>query len=268
MADEQTPEVEEVETEETEDIENAAAIEGEPEPEGSAEGETEEGGEEPPEAEDPFAEFGGLDQVKSATAVWERLGTEDGLLDMFINTAKALDIPLEQVQALFDEQQGKAPVELSPEEEEALDEPVTARQLNEAITKALEQAQQPVIQDREERQKQVVQTVIDGTFDELKVAPEDRDTVLAIADKFVTAENYLDPQVAKNAVRRAAEEFKVAVERKAKEYLQSKRSTKKAVPSSTAASTAPGGEPEKEPQNLEEAQVRARARLRAAGEIV
>lgn len=202
---------------------------------------------EPEAAPDPFTDFGGRDEVEQATNLYRSLGTEQGVTRLFVEAGRSLGVDPARLEALFSDDPQAAADALGDDED--LDLPLTKREVLDMLK---EQVHAPLAQQREEEQMQVVAQGLNSTLDQLEVTdPENRDTILRMADKFITEDQLLDPRATAAAVQKAHTAWKAQVEAEVQRIVQTKAATHEALPTPLSGGGAGGGD-EPKPITFEE----------------
>lgn len=239
----------------------------------------------PAASDDPFAAYGGKDEVEAALAVAQGLRTEAGVRLMVAQGLAALGKDPEQVRLFMEGklsaaqeaalvQEATAPAD--PLAEIGDDDVITGQELRAYVQRAVEQAtaqaleavkpiQDQVQNDRQARQRQVT----DATLIELLAENGDPATIDATraqdvldgALKYLTEETFYDPTAIRNALVRANADVEARDEARYQAYLNRKKAVADQLPPVVGGGTPPGGEELPEPQNMEE----ARDRLRREG---
>lgn len=220
---------------------------------------------EAPAGDDPFAEFGGKDTVQAALKLHQATQSEDGIVQLLIEAAQALNVPLDKVEALFaDQPAAPAPAAGEPEYDydEDPDRPVTLRELREAEAARQQAAQQAAQQAKVEAARQSASKVVADTVTELGLTMEDEaaQIVLTLGNKYLP-NGSLDPTVIANAVKRGHADYTALVERERQAYIASKRKAADTVPTAPAGNAAPSTPAPAEPKDTAEAIKIARKRL-------
>jgi hypothetical protein len=215
-------------------------------------------------------EWGGEDEVKAAVALRNTLRTREGVVELMYDAARALGLPLSEVERLLTGGRPAAPagvdVDQEPTIEELLADPERVLTAGE-VAKLLEHRErQRQAQAQAELALERIRTTIASTLDELKVADEqDRQIILALADGMLGEEAgpNTDPAKIKSAIVRAHAAFQQKVSQQAQQWVTEKHEVHSNLPGPMPAGSGPGGgEPLPEPQNVEEAKRRAREQLR------
>lgn len=205
----------------------------------------------PAEPADPFADFGGRENIEAAHRLYEATRTTDGQIEVLIQAAQALGVPLSKVQALFD-----AAEAAEQAEEPDPDEPVTRGDLQ----AQLRQLQEAEAARRHEAAVSVARKAVADVLKDLNIEPgtPQAKVILTLGDQYVSKDS-LDPDEIRNAVRRGHADWQAQLEVDRKAYLAGKREKAATVPSSPSGNAAPSAAPEPEPADVAEAIARARA---------
>lgn len=214
-------------------------------------------------------EWGGEDEVKAAVALRNTLRTREGVVELMYDAARALGLPLAEVERLLTgggQQTSDTEGDAEPTIEELLADPERVLTAGE-VAKLLEyQERQRAQQAQAELALERIRTTIVSTLEELKVADEqDRQIILALADGMLGEEAgpNTDPAKVKAAITRAHAAFQQKVAQQAQQRVIEKHEAHSNLPGPLPAGSSPGGgEPLPEPQTLEEAKRRAREQLR------
>lgn len=205
----------------------------------------------PAEAEDPFAAYGGKEEIEAAIRMRQAANTEDGVIQLFLEAGRSLGLGLKDMEALFTSMQGE------PEEEPDPDEPLTIGQWQE-----FQRKQQEAEAARQAQQVQAAATAaVRSTVESLGLDPTDPSTkiILQIADTHVNGD--FSPENVAKAIRQGHADYQAQVQKDAEAYLQKKREQAQQVPSAPTGSSAPAETPPAEPQNVAEAIKQARKKL-------
>ena len=212
---------------------------------------------------DPFSEFGGRETVQAAYQLHQQTQNEEGVIDLFIQTAKALGLGDREIEALFaDQQQQKQ----TTTEEDDPDRLVTARELREWMTQQQQTAQQQV----EQQAVAHAQATVNATLKALGVNPESDDkaereraeAILRFGDPYLTKGDY-DPSHVEAAVRKGWDAYERAVEAGARAYVARKKAARDSTPKAPAGGSS-GGSTISSPKDLNEAIKRVREKLNAS----
>lgn len=207
------------------------------------------------EPADPFQEFGGRETIEAAHRLYEASRTEDGVIQLFLEAGRSLGLGLKDMQALFESLggEGTAPTPEGPDP----DEPITW-----ADFQALQQKQAQEQAAREaDAQQASARAAVQKALTDLKLDPADPATkiILEHGDKYVNGD-FSEANIA-NAVRRGHADFQAILEKKAQEYVQTKRQQATSVPSAPAGNAAPATPPAEEPKDVAAAIKAARKAL-------
>lgn len=207
---------------------------------------------------DPFADFGGKDEVEAAMRLWQATQTDDGLVSVFLEAGRNIGLSLDDMQKLFQAGAG----EQAPEEEIDLDEPVTRRELMEEQ----QRREQAAIQKEAERIHAEARTAVDSTMAELGITKEAdpdgkiRALVLTLGEKHFDQKN-ISAESAATAVRAGFSEYQALIEAQSQQYLKAKAEAAETVPQAPSGAGPTATPPEPEPQNVAEAARIVRRRL-------
>lgn len=213
-------------------------------------------------AAEKLTEFGGEDALGEAERLRTQLGTDEGVVAMFIESGRALGLGVDKLEGLF----GEAEKIVEKHQEQNPDEkPLTKAEITALLQETvLAPMQQQAAAQAQATARATIDTTVRGLGMDPKADAKDVDLVLRLSDKYV-AENDMNPDHIAEAIRKGFDEFgELSEERKAK-YVKDKRETKAKVPSSTAAATGAGATDLPEPKNVKEAAKRARARIASQG---
>lgn len=267
----------EIDDSEGEEIDDGGEGEGDPAPEGDAGGEPK-GSE--PTVEDPFAPYGGKQNVEDLVALGAALRTEQGLKQIGARSLIALGMDPAQVEAFLAgkltaaEATTPAPAAASDELEIDDEDVVTGAQakalIENAVKEALAKAVDPIREaeekrqqrETEERQSRATHTVDTTLIDLLgdkeaedpasTVDPEMANLVLLEAQRHLGPDEW-DPAKIAAAVRQGHADLVAKFERAQEKYLGGKRETKQRLPKKTGGSPAGSNGKVEEPKNVEEA---------------
>lgn len=237
---------------------------------------------------DPFAPYGGAEEVANAYELAQALRTETGVRLVVKQSLTALGYSDAQIAAALGGGPGAAPAVTNAPEPAAAPDPFAGiddddvvtggdvkRLLAEAVKNATEaavaqaQAQlDPVRQQFEQERNREIAARNDATIVEvLGPVPEDptareayvnqaRD-LLNVATRFVDPTNF-DPSHIRNGIIAAHAEIEANAEARYQAHLARKREARKAAPTNIGGTTATDGA-EAEPKNLAEARAQAKA---------
>lgn len=213
-------------------------------------------------ARDLSQSYEGIDasEAKAALELTKRLQTDDGVIQMFIETGQALGLGFAELEAMFaksDAETAAAVAEGAPADDDVL----TWKEARELLQKEVLEPQQRAAQQAAIAQ---AHSAIDSTFKDLNVTDEtDRQAILALGQAHIQDGDF-DPEHVRAAVRKGYELYEVRKTVAKEAYLAEKLAAGEGVPTNTGAAGAPGGqEPPPPPQSMDEAKARARAQLRA-----
>lgn len=205
-------------------------------------------------ASDPYGDFGGRDTVEAAIRLYEASKTEAGVVDIFVEAARAIGLSNEQIQALF------ADGEATPEDDVDLDEPMTRRQWLEEQERLRQESQQTEAQ----RTHTAASKAVAETFTKLGLDGDDnadaRALVLTLGEKHFDRNN-VSPEAAAAAVRAGHAEYLATIERESKRYLKEKVEVAETVPSAPSGAGPAAEPPAAEPKDVAEAIARTRKQL-------
>lgn len=201
-----------------------------------------------------------LTEAQAAVELTKRLQTDDGVIQMFIETGQALGLGFAELEAMFaksDEATATAAAEGAPADDDVL----TWKEARELLQKEVLEPQQRAAQQAAIAQ---AHSAIDSTFKDLNVTDEtDRQAILALGQAHIQDGDF-DPEHVRAAVRKGYELLEVRKTAAKEAYLAEKLAAGEGVPTNTGAAGAPGGqEPPPPPQNMDDAKARARAQLKA-----
>lgn len=205
------------------------------------------------EAPDPFAEYGGADTVKSAHELYQATRSEEGVVQLFLEAGRALGLGTKEIEALF------AAGETEPEEEEDdPDRPLTAKEFKEFQQKQVEQETTRQRQSAEAAAHDAVSSSLEGLG--MKLDDPAAALVLQLGDRYMQGGD-LSPDTVAEAVKKGHADYINLVDKKAREYLETKKEQQTKVPSSPAGNSAPAADAPAEPKNIKEAAARVREML-------
>lgn len=201
-----------------------------------------------------------LTEAQAAVELTKRLQTDDGVIQMFIETGQALGLGFAQLEAMFkesDEATATAAAETGPADDDVL----TWAEARALLQKEVLEPQQRAA---EQAALASARSTIDATFTDLGVTDEtDRQAILALGQSHIQDGDF-DPEHVRAAVRKGYELLEVRKTAAKEAYLAEKLAAGEGVPTNTGAAGAPGGqEPPPAPKDMDEAKARARAQLRA-----
>lgn len=201
-----------------------------------------------------------LTEAQAAVELSKRLQTDDGVIQMFIETGQALGLGFAQLEAMFAESDA-ATAATAAETGPADDDVVTWKEARELLQKEILEPQQRAAEQAALTQ---ARATIDATFTDLGVTDEtDRQAILALGQNHIKDGDF-DPEHVRAAVRKGHELLEVRKTAAKEAYLAEKLASGEAIPTSTSAAGAAGGqEPPPPPQNMDDAKARARAQLKA-----
>lgn len=196
-----------------------------------------------PTLEERLEQWGGIDAVSDAVAIREALQTEEGVTQLFFESARSLGYGTREIQGFID---GTAPVpkELggdAPDKDDLdPDRVLTAAEVQQMIA---EQAVKPLQEQQAQQVAAAQQVAVSGALDALKVEdPDERIAILNLGQKYLK-EGDEDPEALAAAVRRGHADFITMVERQAKAYLATKQGQRDGTPTPvTGGGTTGGGE--------------------------
>lgn len=234
---------------------------------------------------DPFAEYGGADEVRNAVTLANAMRSEQGMRAVIANGLHALGYSPEQVRAAL-QNQGATPAEataavaaapaaeVDPLADITDDDVVTGGDLKRIVQATIEKtaretaaalaaATKPLEdQVQVERQSRAQQTV-DGTLVELLGAPPADAAGLAqyqeLANGVLTAaangfdQNQWDPAYIRSAIIKGHQAFTSQQDRALAAYAARKRAERAAAPAHVGGSQQAGAEALPEPKNVKEA---------------
>jgi hypothetical protein len=234
---------------------------------------------------DPYAAFGGEEQVRLAHQVQEALRTEQGVRALVANGLSALGYEPEQIRQALEGAQAPAPspapaaAPASPLEGLEDDDVVTVGSMKSVIADAIKQAVEAAtgqskdviapVQDVVQQQQQLlVRTNTDAAVIEaLGQVPTDEteaaayrkqvDAIVARASAYYDPTKWADAGHIRQAVQRANAELNAESEERFQAYLRQKKQVRDSQPPHVAGGA--GGEgPLPEPKSLAEARKQAR----------
>lgn len=225
-------------------------------------------GEPVPDIADQVEQWGGVKAVQAAVELDQALGTREGALELVREAGKALfgDDPekaalLQQLLGVQGEQPADPIADLLADPERVL----TVEELNQVVearvNEVLKQHITPLEQQREADRVATITATVDSAITEFGVEADDRQEVLARADKYVTEADYGDQAKLKDAIRRGKADWDAFVQKRAEAYLAAKKQSADDHPTPLTSGTAPGGTEPSEPMTLKEAKERVRASM-------
>lgn len=228
---------------------------------------------------DPFAEYGSKDDVEAAMRLYKASQTEDGTVQILLETAARLGIGYDAVEKLFTAQAeingDGASDEYSYDEDP--ERPMTFKEFQEWQQKQAAEQQQAALAQQVQQARVSASETVRSTAAELGILPEGDDgdatiyeAVLTLGDKYLDKEalgrGEFSREAVANAVKRGHADYLALVEKERKGYIAKKAAAAK-VPSAPTGSGAPEAEPDPEPRDALEAIKRARERFRSEGLI-
>ena len=209
-----------------------------------------------PEPVDPFADFGGRDAVEQAARLYKNVQTQDGIMRLFFEAGRALQIPLDRIEGVFGAQAAAAVAAQEAEPEPADDDMITWGQVKQLLQR---EVIQPFQQTEAQRTETAARSAVASARDELGIKDEKTwQAVLRMGDQYLG--NDMSPENVRNAVRRGHADFVEALKSSQAHYKAQKVATKAAVPKAPSGGVVAPAEAE-EPKDLDEAFKRARARM-------
>jgi DNA-binding transcriptional MerR regulator len=226
---------------------------------------------EPEPVADPYADFGGRQQVEDAVALSRALSTEAGVRAMAVETLKALGLSPAQIEATLSGEQAPsgAPQEPAPDPvfgDLADEDVVTVADVKRLLEQVKQEVKQPWEQAAEAQRQQAAGTAVDSTLAELGVSdPDTAQLVLLEASRILPRDEW-DPTRIAEAVRQGHAQLVVKLEKARENYVKGKVEKADALPTHIGdTSGSSGGSPLPEPKDLQEAFARVRAEMRQAG---
>lgn len=209
------------------------------------------------EAISHLEKWGDPTAVEQALAIQAALNTEEGITQLFVQAGRSLGLGQDKLEALFGE-------EVAAEETEEIDEDrvLTVKEARELFAKETAEAQRKSSSQREvEAAQATAQAAVTSTLSDLKITdPAEINAVLTLGQQFL-ADDDVDPEHVKAAVRKGWAEYERVVKERAKKYVTGKVENAAKLPGSIGGA-APGGDDLPEPKSVEEAKQRVRAALR------
>lgn len=182
-----------------------------------------------PETVDPYEAYGGKEAIEAAQRMYQAAATEDGVIQLFLESGRSLGLGLKDLQALFTELGADLPEPPDP------DEPITRREFDEMTAK-----QQQAEADRQTAKvTEAARQAVRDTVTALGLDPEDSATtlILQLGDKHLKGD--LTPSAVAAAVRQGHADYQAQIEKEAQAYLAKKVAQGAAVPSAPAGAAAP-----------------------------
>lgn len=211
---------------------------------------------EPPNWEARVQEWGGEEAIQDAMKVAAALQDPDGLAAMFVEAGRSLGVPFDRLSGLFDDETPPPPGE-QPDP----DAPVTAAQLQAAVT----QLQAGIEQQNAAGQQAAAKVVIDAELQRLGLDPKEIPQVLEMGSRHLADGDY-DPEHIRAAIAKGHEDWTATVQSVAAKYVQAKVEQAAGQPNPLTGGGSPSGSEEPtEAANVEEAKARVRARLSREG---
>lgn len=201
-----------------------------------------------PVVEDPFAEFGGREEIEKARRLYEAASTEEGVIQLWIEAGRTLGLTVEQMQGLF----GAQAQEPDPEE---LERPVTVAELRELERQRQEQQSRVYYEQQQQAMRAQAGAAVHEAVKEIGLPGVDDPTaqiVLRLGDQYLDKRNPT-PEAVRNAVRRGYADYQAEIQRQAQEYTRKKVTQAASVPGAPSGGQAPSTPPPAEPKNVEEA---------------
>lgn len=214
--------------------------------------------------EDPFAPYGGPDEVKAAVDWYKRANDPEGALETFFALGRSMGLGVREIENLFYAQQGQqAPAQPEPQAPGPADDDVmTYADFKKYMAEMQEQVQQPIQQLQRQQQFERAQQTVQSTIQQLGIEDDaTKAAVLQLGDRYLGDD--LSPQNVANAVRRGHADFIALVQANADKYRKQKAAQAKSVPKAPKGGGPAGVEPEPEPRDIKEAIARARKKLMA-----
>jgi hypothetical protein len=211
------------------------------------------------ELETQIETWGGAEAVARAVGIERALQTEEGVMQLFFESGRALGIGVDRMKTLFAGQaEPSAPPAApgAPGDEEA---PVTYKALQGVL-------EEKVLRPQAEREAEAVfqrnGAAVNKALDDLGVTdPHDRYLVLSLGNQFV-GENETDTAALVAATRKGHEEYQKVLAKRSEEYLARKQAAAEAAPTALSGTAPVTGVVPPEPRDVSEASVRARERIR------
>lgn len=232
-----------------------------------------EGGAPPaPPADDPFAEFGGIEQVRQYQAAVNAWGTEEGLTVAAVEALRGLGFETDVIESLFNWQEEPPADPLADIDD---DTPLTKADVQRLLVEQQRRFDQRVgqveetFEEAQERQRfeQATHAAV-GALQALGVNNDaDKQGVITLAQAYIAPDEW-DPEVIANAVRRGHADWQSIVNARAEEYLRTKQGQRDSLPRNIGGvSTSPGevGQPAARPKSLDDAIRAVREKMRAEG---
>jgi hypothetical protein len=215
-------------------------------------------------ATDPFAEYGGAENVKEAVALARALGTPEGVKELFMEAGRAQGLGDDKLNALFKKEvaAGNDPIETLLSDP---DKQLTAREVQQLMDARETKLRADIAAEAgSQSHATAMSNAVNSTLTDLKVSDDDREVVLALADKALGIDAAkATPAQAAVAIRKGKEQFEKLVSDKAAAYIKDKAAQRDGLPSPLSGGSASGGTPLPEPKNLAEAKARVRAQFAA-----
>lgn len=212
------------------------------------------------EYEKQLESWGGSNSVQEALDLIGHMGTEDGVIDLFIETGRSLGLGVRELEALFAQTLAESNgTGGGGEDEEQL---LTMREARELLNQELGQRDQRYEQGQQAVRTQEARRVVSDVLGQLGVDEADATVILQLGDRYLP-DGSLDPDQVAAAVRRGHADWLEVVEKRSQEYLRQKAAHADGVPKTPAGGAAPAPSAPEPPQSVDEAKARVRERLRA-----
>lgn len=207
----------------------------------------------PPAVVDPYEEFGGRERIEAAHRLYEASSTEDGVIQLFLESGRSLGLGLKEMQALFESLGGVGDVPEPPDP----DEPMTRGEWQ----AAMEAERQAQAAREAEAQTNAARATVQRALTALSLDVKDPATqaILTHGDKYLNGD--LSEANVLNAIRRGQADYEVEIEKQARAYLAKKAAAQQNVPSAPAGAGPAAEPPAEEPKNVAEAIKAVRKRL-------
>lgn len=208
-------------------------------------------------------------ELERAAQVYRGLQTEDGVVDMFIETARSMGFGVKEIEKfLSGEEAVPAAVTQAVADEVDPDQPITLQDLDRIIA---ERVDQPLAQTRQEQAVVSAQQSISSFFQTQQIDEKDQKFIRSLARDYLP-DNDFNPTHIQAALERGLADFKSVQNGEMREVLKDKVRQGAKIPSKIGGSTDGGDSEDDETPKygelgrgaLEAAKLRVRAKLAAS----
>jgi len=217
---------------------------------------------------DPYADFGGREEVERRYQAVEAWGTEEGLTVAAVEALRGLGFEQDVIESLFNWEAPEPEYLPDIEDDAPLTKADVIRLAQQIADQRVGRVEESFEQAQERQQYEAATHAAVGALQALGVQDEKtKQGTLTLAQAYISPDEW-DPQVIEQAVRRGHADWMSVVQASREEYLQGKVATRDSLPRNIGGHSQSPGEvtsPVAKPRSLDEAIRAVRDKARSEG---